>query len=265
MANVGSGSGRISKGGFMSERFRDTEHWRSKLVGPPLVGTLAVVACLAAGTAPAHAEHLCTTNPPPVDNCEDAPPPDVEALCSNGFTIDFISRVVNAGPPVTTTFTYVIDGPDVCRQVLDISHFSLAWELCVEPGESDLQFFGSSPNGELKTGLKGDPSTGYCSNDVDADFVKFNVPVRCAGGPVEFSVTFWGEVALGEAEVMFKAGPRAYLADVPGPGCGAEPCDLLTTDFNQRTECCAELLIDPSGSEEQCGDNLSCAEACIVN
>jgi hypothetical protein len=210
------------------------------------VDALAVTALLAmVAAAPASAEHLCTTKPAPVDLCDDpAPPPGVEALCSNGYTIDFVSRVVNAGPPQTTTFNYVIDGPGVpgngnqavCKKNNAISHFSVAWELCAGQGQSDLQFFGSNPASGLITGLAGDSSSGYCVNDLDADLTKFNFGVPCAGNPQPFSVTFWGNVPLGDAEVMFKAGKANYVADVPGPACPEELiCDEETGPF---PDCC---------------------------
>jgi hypothetical protein len=44
---------------------------------------------------------------------------------------------------------------------------------------------------------------------------------------------------------------------------GEDPCDLVTTDFVARPECCTELQIERAGSPEQCGENLSCAQACI--
>jgi hypothetical protein len=196
------------------------------------------LALLAAVSLPAGADHLCTANNV-TDVCDEpGAPPGVDAMCSNGFTIDFVSRVLNPGPPETTTFNYVIDGPtgNGCRRNPDISHFSLAWELCVGDGQTDLQFFGSVPFGELKTGLEGDPSTGYCVNDPDADFVKFDVGVPCSGAPVPFSVTFFGNVPLGDAEMMFKAANRTYIADVPGPACPEEVvCDEELGPF---PECC---------------------------
>lgn len=212
------------------------------------VETVVVLLLLAVGAAGAQAQ-LCETDPPPVIDCT---PGDIidPAMCPNGFEIEYNGRVHELGPPETTTFMYSIvgPGPGNCRRVRDVSHFSLVWPLCEPP----LEAVDSTPSGELKLGLKGDPSTGYCVGDPNADLIKIDHEAFCDGASVPFSVTFAGNVPEGDAEVLLKAGRDAYLASITGPSCDLA-CDLEAGPY---PDCCPDFPAD-------CQENETCLGECF--
>jgi len=124
-----------------------------------------------------------------------------EPVLIRGYNVQLMSRVYTGGQ---TTFTYQVTGTDTPP---DLSHFTLEIPSC-------LNLVSYSPSNPVEIGT--DPTTGV-------NGIKWDFGVDMSDSQT-YTVTFDGEITLGEVTAAVKGGPGYEALAVPGPGCGSCSC-----------------------------------------